>query len=53
MKSDDKGVLLEENTPVRNVMKLLQLQVTSIDSPGKFHGKLYIIHFFRVIPLTF
>ena len=53
MKSDDKDVLLEENTPVRDAMEILQLQAKSIERPGKFHGKLGIIHFFRVIPLTF
>jgi len=40
MKSDDKGILLEENTPARDAIKILQFQVKSIERPGKFNGKL-------------
>jgi len=46
-KSDNNGKLLEEDTPVRDVIKFLQLQVKTFDRPGKFHGKLGIIYFFK------
>ena len=43
VKSDNNGTLLEEDTPVRDVIKFLQLQMKSLDQPGKFHWGSHII----------
>lgn len=53
MKSDDKGILLEENTPVRDAINILMLQAKSFEQPGESHGRLCIMFSSRIIPLTF